>query len=224
MGDAIGSVLPLAVGIAISPVPIIAAILMLLSPRAKSAGVGFLVGWIVGIVTVIVVFLAIGAVLPTATVGGARPVQGGIHMILGLVLLGLAFRQFRSHASSAGAGRSVPKWMSAIDRFGFLDALGVGILLAAVNPKNLILGASAGVSVGSSSLQLSGTVIVIVVYTMVAASTIAVPAIAYLAAARTFTPALDRLRDWLERENSVIMGVLLLVMGAVVLAKGIAYF
>ena len=39
MNLVIGEILPLAVGIAISPIPIIAAILMLLSPRAKGTSV-----------------------------------------------------------------------------------------------------------------------------------------------------------------------------------------
>jgi hypothetical protein len=46
----IGDILPLALGIMISPIPIIAAILMLLSPKAKGTSVGFLVGWVAGIV------------------------------------------------------------------------------------------------------------------------------------------------------------------------------
>jgi len=41
----IGDILPLALGVAISPIPIIAAILMLFSPRATGTSVGFLVGW-----------------------------------------------------------------------------------------------------------------------------------------------------------------------------------
>jgi hypothetical protein len=38
MGQAIGDLLPSAVGVAISPVPIIAVILMLGTPRARSNG------------------------------------------------------------------------------------------------------------------------------------------------------------------------------------------
>ena len=52
----IGEILPLAVGIAISPIPIIAAILMLLSPKAKGTSLGFLFGWLVGIIAAIVIF------------------------------------------------------------------------------------------------------------------------------------------------------------------------
>ena len=63
MGTAVGEILPLAVGVAISPVPIIAAILMLLSPQAKSTSLGFLVGWVAGISIAIVVFTLLSSVL-----------------------------------------------------------------------------------------------------------------------------------------------------------------
>ena len=54
MGKAVGDTLPLAIGVAISPVPVIAVILMLLSPRAPGTGVGFLAGWVVGVAVVVV--------------------------------------------------------------------------------------------------------------------------------------------------------------------------
>ena len=46
MGKAIGGSLPLAVGIALSPVPIIAVVLMLTSRRAKVNGPVFVLGWL----------------------------------------------------------------------------------------------------------------------------------------------------------------------------------
>ena len=52
MNQVIGDLLPLAVGVAVSPVPIIAVILMLLSPRAGGTSVGFLAGWVAGVVWV----------------------------------------------------------------------------------------------------------------------------------------------------------------------------
>ena len=64
MGAVIGEILPLAVGIAISPIPIIAVILMLLSPRAKGASVGFMIGWVVGIIVAVVVFTLLSSVIP----------------------------------------------------------------------------------------------------------------------------------------------------------------
>ncbi len=52
MGDAVGQVLPMAVGVALSPVPIIALILMLVTPRARVNGPAFVVGWLLGLAIV----------------------------------------------------------------------------------------------------------------------------------------------------------------------------
>ena len=57
MGAVIGDLLPLAVGVAISPVPIVAVILMLMSRQAGRTSVGFLMGWVAGIVVVTTVVL-----------------------------------------------------------------------------------------------------------------------------------------------------------------------
>ena len=84
MGSAIGEILPLAVGIAISPIPIIAVILMLLSPRAKGTSLGFMIGWIAGIVVAIVVFTLLSSVIPQNKAGGGSPVAGVIKIIFGV--------------------------------------------------------------------------------------------------------------------------------------------
>jgi len=49
VGRAIGQILSFAVAVAISPVPIIGVVLMLSTPRARSNGPAFLVGWIFGL-------------------------------------------------------------------------------------------------------------------------------------------------------------------------------
>ena len=46
MREAIGAILPLAVGVALSPVPIIAVVLMLGTPGGRTNGLAFLGGWI----------------------------------------------------------------------------------------------------------------------------------------------------------------------------------
>jgi hypothetical protein len=49
VAQAIGQVLSLGVGVALSPVPIIAVVLLLGTPRARINGPAFLVGWILGL-------------------------------------------------------------------------------------------------------------------------------------------------------------------------------
>jgi threonine/homoserine/homoserine lactone efflux protein len=223
MGPVIGEILPLAVGIAISTVPIIAAILMLLSPKAKGASVGFLLGWITGIVVAIVVFTLLSSVLPAQDESGSSPVRGVIKIILGALLLFLALRQWRGRPAE-GEQATMPKWMSAIDSVTAGKALGLGFLLSAVNPKNLLMAISAGLIIGGAGLAVGQTVVVIVIFVLLAASTVLIPVVAYLIASERLAGPLDRLRAWLVNNNATIMAVLLLVIGVAVIGKGIGSF
>ncbi|MFJ4999667.1 GAP family protein [Microbacterium sp. NPDC088619] len=223
MGEVTGEMLPLALGIAISPIPIIAAILMLLSPKARVTSVGFLLGWIVGIVVAVVVFTLVSSVLPDDDGDTSKPVKGVIQLLLGLGLVLLAIKQWRGRAK-AGQTPALPKWMQAIDKITFVTAAGLGFLLSALNPKNLIMAAGAGVALGSAMLDGGSTTIAVTVFTVIAASTVAVPVIGYLIASDKLRGPLGALRGWLENENAVIMAVLLLVIGVSMIGKGIGSF
>ncbi|MGF2948400.1 GAP family protein [Microbacterium alcoholitolerans] len=220
MGPAIGQVLPLALGIAISPVPIIAAVLMLLSPKARMTSVGFLVGWVLGIVVATTVFVLLSQVLPDETESGSRPILGTIQIVLGAGLLALALRQWQGRPRPGDEPR-LPKWMHTVDRISFGGALGLGALLAAVNPKNLLLAASAGATIGTAGLATGEVAVTVTVFTLLAACTVLIPVIGYLVAFARLAVPMDALRVWLSRENAVIMTVLLLVLGIVVIGKGI---
>lgn len=223
MGAVIGDILTLALGVAISPIPIIAAILMLLSPKARVTGTGFLLGWVLGIVVAVTVFTLLSSVLPSAEEDEAQPIKGVIQLVLGVLLLLLAARQWRGRPKS-GEEPALPKWMKAIDTITFPKALGLGFLLSAVNPKNLLLAASAGVTIGAAGLDGGSIVVVIAIFTLIAASTVLVPVVGYLVAAEKLRGPLDALRGWLAKENAVIMAVLLLVIGVAIIGKGIGSF
>lgn len=223
MGSVIGEILPLAVGIAVSPIPIIAVILMLLSPRAKGTSVGFMIGWVVGVVVAIVLFTLLSSVIPQNT-GGPSTVAGVIKIFFGVLLLFLALRQWRARPAN-GEKATMPTWMSAIDSMTAPKALGLGFLLAAVNPKNLLLAASAGLIVGGAGLGFGqGLALVIIVFVLLAACTVVIPVIGYLVASARLAGPLDRLRGWLVDNNATIMSVLLLVIGVALIGKGLGSF
>lgn len=223
MNVVMGQVLPLALGVAISPIPIIAAILMLLSPKARVTSVGFLLGWVVGITVAVTAFTLLSSALPEQDADGSKPTQGIVQLVLAVLLFLVAMRQWRGRPK-AGAAAELPKWMQAIDKVTFPVAVGLGFLLSALNPKNLILAAGAGVDIASASLDQGESIAVIALFVVVAASTVAVPVIAYLVAADKLHGPLDALRVWLERENAVIMTVLLLVIGVAMLGKAVGNF
>jgi hypothetical protein len=218
----IGEIVPLAIGVAVSPIPIIAAILMLLSPKAKSLSVALLAGWIVGIVVAIVAFTLLSSVLPEEDTGPTT-IGGIIKLVLGVLLLLVAWRQWHGRPA-AGEEPALPKWMSAIDSLTPLKALALGFLLAAVNPKNLLLAASAGLIVGSAALSFGQNTVVVIVFTALAGCTVLIPVVAYLVASARMVGPLENLRFWLVHNNSTIMAVLLLVIGVSMIGKGIASF
>jgi len=223
VGAAIGEILPLALGIAISPIPIIAAILMLLSPKARVTSVGFLLGWVLGIVIAVTVFTLLSSVLPEDDPDASKPIQGVVQLILGLLLLWLALSQWRKRPKH-GEEPVMPKWMQAIDKITFPVALGLGFLLSAVNPKNLLMAVGAGLAIGEEGLTVGEIVVVIAVFSLLFSWTVLVPVVGYLLAADRLRGTLDALRAWLAHNNAIIMAVLLLVIGVSMLGKGIAAF
>lgn len=223
MGSVIGDILPLALGIAISPVPIIAAILMLLSPKAKGTSVGFLIGWVLGIVIAVVVFTLLASIIPEQDPDASKPIAGWIKIILGAGLLFLAVRQWRSRPK-AGEEAALPKWMAAIDSMTAVRALVLGFLLSAVNPKNLLMAIGAGVIIGTGALSAGEITLAIVIFTLIAACSVAIPVIAYLIASKRMVAPLESLRTWLVQNNATVMAVLLLVIGVVLIGKGIGSF
>lgn len=225
MNDAIGAVIPTAVGVLASPLPIIAVILTLLSPRGRQASIGLVAGWVLGVATVVAVVTALSSLLPASDPEGPRPVQGWVNLAAGALLLVLGVLQWRKRRRRDDDREpEVPPWMRAIDRATLPVALGAGFVLGAINPKNTVLGASAGVTIGESGLGFWQIVLVIAAYTLVATCAVIAIAVAYQLAGDRLQGPLDALRAWLTRENAVVMTVVLLVVGASMIGDGIAAF
>ena len=222
MAAVIGDLLPLAIGIAISPIPIIAVILMLLSRKATATSTGFLLGWVVGIVLVTVVVLVLVGQAGNTAGGEPSTLSSVLKLVLGAALILLAVRQWQGRPKAGETG-AMPKWMDAIESFSFVRALLLGFGLSAINPK-MLLCLAAGTTIGAAHLPTGQVVVATVVFTLLACSSVAVPVVGYLAARDRMAAPLDRLRAWLTQNNAAVMAVLLLVIGTVLLGKGIAGF
>jgi hypothetical protein len=220
LGEVIGDLLPLAVGVAISPVPIIAVILMLFAPRAGGTSFGFLIGWIAGIVVATTIFVWLANSTGMSSGGEPSTAASWAKLLLGLLLLALSVKQWRGRPAT-GAQAELPKWMLAIDKFTPGKALGLGFLLSGVNPKNLAMCAAAGVVIGGGALSGGEDVVAVVVFTILAACTVAVPVLAYAVARDRMRGPLDSLKGWLQANNATVMSVLLLVIGIVLVGKGL---
>jgi hypothetical protein len=221
MGTAIGELLPLAVAMAISVTTIITTVLMLLSPKAKSRTVALLLGCVVGVGGAVALFALLPGLLPTQDSGGSSLVAAVIKMVVGVLLVVLALRQWRGR-TARGDQAQLPRWVAGVDSMMPGKALVLGLLLSAVVPKNLLLALSAGVIVAEARLRVGQASVVIVAFTAIATSTVAVPVVAHLVAPSRMHGPLERLREWLVENNVAIMGLVLLMIGVVMIGNGIA--
>jgi hypothetical protein len=220
MGQAIGDVLPFALGVAISPIPIIAIILMLLSSRAGANSTAFLAGWVVGVVGASVVLLALSGSIGSDS-GAPSTRESVIKLVLGALLVHLAIRNFRKRPH-AGQEAELPKWLQSIDSLtpGRSAALGVG--LSAINPKNLLLIAGAMLLVSQYGLSTGDEAGVIAIFVVIATSTVVAPVVLYHVAGERAQHTLDEMKVWLGHNNAVVMAVLLLVIGVALIGRGVS--
>jgi hypothetical protein len=222
MGPAIGDALPYAVGVALSPIPIVAVIMMLFSKRARTLGPSFVIGWIVGIGIVggIVLLLAGTTDLSTDS-GGPSDTSSIIKLVLGVLLLLVGARQWRGRAKE-GEKAELPKWMQSIDDFTPVKALGIAILLAGINPKNLILTIGGVVAMTQYDLSTAEQIGALLIFVLIGSISVIVPVVWYLVAPDSAATTLARWRVWLEQNNATVMNVLILIFGFVLIGKGIA--
>ena len=216
MDQVIGDVLPSAVGAALSPVPIIAVILMLATPRARSNGPAFGLGWITGLVVVSVIVLVV-ADPSSGTDDGVDWINTG----LGVLFLVMAAGQWRKRPKK-GVEPETPQWMSAVDAFNAPKSLGLGLLLSAANPKNLALTLAAVTSIAQAGLDTGQSAIAVAVFVGIASITVVGSVVFYLVAPTQAGKPLAAVKDFMGDHNAVIMMVVLLVLGAKFIGDGIA--
>jgi Sap, sulfolipid-1-addressing protein len=220
MGEGIGEVLALAIGVAISPLAVVAVILMLFSRRAKVNGPLFLAGWVIALGVVSTVVYLIEDESSASTSSDASDAISWLKILLGVLLLFLAARTWRSRPAPGGEP-DTPRWMGGMDTLSPGKALGLGVVLAGVKPKNLILAIGAASNLAQLGVSTGDAVVSILVFVFVGSLTIAVPVVYYLVGGARAQTALDELKSWLVAHNAAIMIVLFLVFGVVLIAKGL---
>jgi len=216
LGSVLTGVIGLGLVIALSPITIIPAVLVLQAPRPRPAGLAFLAGWVLGLAAL------------TALSVGASGLLGGLdkspprwaswlRVVLGSALILYGVYQWltrRSHTES-------PAWMRSFATITPRRAALTAAALVVIRPDVLLICVPAGLAIGGSGLDLPLVWMAAVIFVAVAASTVAIPILAYAAAGHRLDDPLARLKDWMDRNNAALMAALFVVIGLFVLYHGI---
>jgi hypothetical protein len=216
----IGEILPLAVVVTVSPVNIVAAILLLFTRRPVLNASCYLAGFVVGVAAVLGVLTVVAGAAGLSTESDRSRGASAALLVLGVALLVVAVRKFRSRPAP-GETAPLPKWMDGIAGFGPGRSLAAGCTVGAVNPKNIAVAVGAAVAVATAGLGAGETVGVLAVYTVVACLGVAAPLVAMLVLGDRADAVLSSWQAWLDRNTTAMMAVLYLVFGMILVGKGV---
>jgi len=216
-----GQLLPLALTIALSPLPLAALLLMLLAPGGFRAAAGFSIGWFMGVLLSATLLALLSSLLPHDRGAGSSLLQVVVPLLLGSALIVLGIVQWHDRPSR-GADVPLPRWLSALDRLTPGRATIIGVGYAAFRPKNLVMAAAAGVVILGAHADPTEIVISVAVFTALASITMLGPVFAYAFGGQAVRGRLERLREWLVRNMPLITVVTVLVLGAFLVLAGLA--
>jgi hypothetical protein len=223
MGTTIGELLPLAIGIALSPLPIVAQILMLFGKRARSNGPAFMLGWVLALAIWGSILLVVADAGKLGGGGTPTVISSVIKLLLGLLFLFMAYSSWKSRPKP-GEEPKLPAWMATLDSFSAGKSFGLAALLSGTNPKNLGLLASACILIAQGGLTGAQAWIVLAVFVALACISVIVPVLYYFIAGASAEKTLTGWKTWLAANNAKVMFVLLLILGAKLVDAGLGGF
>jgi threonine/homoserine/homoserine lactone efflux protein len=213
----LGQLIPLALVVAISPLTIIPAIVLVLqSDRARSTGLAFMFGWLIGLAATTAVFVQ----LPRLVDSLNRPAPtwaAWVRLAVGAALIAFGgWRWLTRHQVTRQ-----PAWLNRLSRLTPAGAGAVAVLLILVNPKVLLMNAAAGLVIGTATVGTAGAWVAVPYYTLIAGSSVLLPILGYAIAGHRVDHQLEQSKQWMERQHAALMAGFLVVVGLLLVYTGI---
>lgn len=211
--------IPPALMIALSPITVIPAMLVIHAPRPRPAGLAFLGGWLLGLSGLTVFFVATCDVLeqlhnsPPAWVSWLRLLLGSA------VIIFASWRWLTRHRRGER-----PVWMRPFVALTPVRAAVTAVALAPLRLEVLIMCAAAGLTIGTGGVGAVNGWLNGAVFVAVAGSTVAIPILAYVSAGDRLGQEFASLKSWMERHHAALEGVILVLVGLLLCYNGIRAF
>lgn len=218
MIEALRDAFPMSLGLALSPFPLIAIIIILMTPKAKSNSLWFLLGWILGIYGIgllVLVIPGLGSEDNTPSI-----YSGAIRIALGLSLLIFAFKTWLNRPRRDDE-IVTPKLFLSIDKFGLQKSMFTGFLFSAANVKNMAFSAAGAVKINQSLPKNDNIFIALLLFSVIGSLTLIFPVIIYVFAEKKIEPTFLLWKKWLIKNNAILLVFILGFIGLMLLKGGI---
>jgi hypothetical protein len=213
----LATLIPLALVIALSPLSVIPAVLVLQTPRPRPTSLAFLASWVLGLAALTAIFVASSGALEG--LHKSPPTWASwLRVVLGTALIAFGIYQWRNRHGRTES----PRWMRSFVTLTPARAALTGLVLVVIRLEVLIMCALAGLAIGSGGFGVVAEWISAAIFVAVAGSTVAIPILAYAGAGHGLDDAMARLKDWMERNNAALLAAILVVIGLIVLYHGVA--
>lgn len=219
MWTAIGDTLPLATGLALSPVAIATAVILLMGQAGRTKTLVFGAGWFLALLVLATIaellVEAADAAAPETTETGIDVAQ----LVFAGLFFGLAVLAWIKRPREDREGG--PGILDRLDGLGTLGAFVMGVAQGILVIKNIPLAVGAGARLGEAALGRGEAAFALILFALIAALGVLVPLAIAAVGGRKIQPALARTRGWLETNMTAISIVVLVLLGAYFLGQGL---
>ena len=216
----IGQLLPVGLAAALSTVPVTVLLVIMMSPRRRTAAVPFALGCLVGTLLVVLAASVAAQFLPEPRQRQGKEVAAALELVLGSALVLFGIRTWR-HRHRSGDDLQLPSWAgSAIDNLSALRAFGLGVIIE-LRPKSALLACVVSLQVHAARRADPGALAVVVIYVLIATSTVTLPVLATMISPKRMEPRLAAAADTVAGEGQLISAIVLLMIGGVVIGSAL---
>ncbi|MFE6977075.1 GAP family protein [Streptomyces sp. NPDC057682] len=219
MWTALGDALPLATGLALSPLAVITGVVLLLGDRGRTKTAMFGLGWFVAIYAVAALALW---VVEAAEDTAAQETADGVDIVqlaFAVLFLALAYLIWRKRPSS---GEPVPqsRLLARLNNIGIPGSFVLGLAQGVVLIQALPLSLGAGARLGEAGLEGTDAVVSLLIFSLVATAGVLVPLAVALVAGERLTTPLRNTRQWLEENMAAVTITILVILSGYFMGQG----
>ena len=235
MGELVVSLIPLVLGVVMSPLAIMALVAVLVSKRARANGTAYLVGWAVALVATLGVSFTVFGFLELHLQRDPPLWAVLVRLLIALLLILAAvwvYRRGRARAREmakavtpsdvVAAAPQLPGWLRAVDEFTPARSLLLGFAIFALNPVDVSCAVLAMLDVRGAEVSPATAATLIIAFAVIGIVPIAAPVFYTLVKGEAADPLLERVRSWIAGHTSVLNAGLLVLIGAMQLQKALS--